>query len=86
MANDHTAILDVQLDTYDVEQGVSVIAVALSGLQQVADDVSADIMQSFAPLSDSLANMESGIYDLTDALNAVTQTLGNMVVPSLPVS
>lgn len=79
MANDHTAILDVQLDTYDVEQGVSVIAVALSGLQQVADDVSADIMQSFAPLSDSLANMESGIYDLTDALNAVTQTLGNMV-------
>lgn len=86
MANDHTAILDVQLDTYDVEQGVSVIAVALSGLQQVADDVSADIMQSFAPLSDSLANMELGIYDLTDALNAVTQTLGNMVVPSLPVS
>lgn len=79
MANDHTAILDVQLDTYDVEQGVSVIAVALSGLQQVADDVSADIMQSFAPLSDSLANMELGIYDLTDALNAVTQTLGNMV-------
>ena len=79
MANDHTAILDMQLDTYGVEQGVSVIAVALSGLQQVADDVSADIMQSFAPLSDSLANMESGIYDLTDALNAVTQTLGSMV-------
>lgn len=79
MANDHTAILDVQLDTYGVEQGVSVIAVALSGLQQVAGDVSADIMQSFAPLSDSLANMESGIYDLTDALNAVTQTLGSMV-------
>lgn len=79
MANDHTAILDIQLDTYGVEQGVSVIAVALSGLQQVAGDVSADIMQSFAPLSDSLANMESGIYDLTDALNAVTQTLGSMV-------
>ena len=72
--------IEIRMDVSGAEEGIQVIAVDLKELQKLAKGIGAGMANAFAPMINSLQKIEVNVCAMTDAVNATSDAISQLMV------
>ena len=72
--------IEIAMDVSGAEEGIQVIAVDLKELQKLAKGIGAGMANAFAPMINSLQKLEVNVCAMTDAVNATSDAISQLMV------